>query len=66
MAPEPATSEAVGRFLSSFVAISTLEVTRFALCDGQSIQQTVHAKVCRQSAEITVSRDSEGSPTIWA
>ena len=66
MAPERTASEAVGRFLSSFVAISTLDATRFALCDGQSIQQTVQAKVCRQSVEITVSRDSEVSPTLGA
>ena len=66
MAPERAASEAVGRFLSSFVAISTLDATRFALCDGQSTQQTVEAKVCRQSVEITVSRDSEVSPTLRA
>ena len=44
--------------MSFFVAISTLDATRFALCDGQSIQQTVQVKACRQSAEITVSRES--------
>ena len=65
MAPEPTTSEAVGRFLSSFVAMSTLD-TSLAPCDGQSVQQTVQAKVCRQSVEITVSRDSEFSPTLRA
>ena len=66
MAPERTASEAVGRFLSSFVAISTLNATGVALCDGQSIQQTVQAKVRRQSVEITVSRDSEVSPTLGA
>ena len=64
MAPERTASEAVGRFLSSFVTISTLDATHFELCDGQSIQQTVHAKICRQSVEITVSRDSVAYPTL--
>ena len=66
MAPERTASEAVSRFSSAFVAISTFNTTRFALYAGQSIQQTVRAKVCRQSVEITVSRDSEVSPTLGA
>ena len=57
--PECTTLETIKAVFALFVAISTLHTACIALFYGQNIEQTVDTKVCRQSLQVSILRDSE-------
>ena len=57
--PKCTTLETIKAVLALFVTISTLHTACIALFYGQNIEQTVDTKVCRQSLQVSILRDSE-------